>query len=172
MAVVLLSLGSNIDRERSIVSGLDALQALFGTITHSSMYDSESIGFVGKPFLNLVVEIETDWALAELAPQLRAIEYEHGRPINPERGSPRELDIDILTYDDLTGCIAGVDLPRAEILENAYVLQPLAELRPEGCHPVIGVCYGDLWSKFNQGSQRLSRVDFFWRQQQISYGSN
>ena len=168
MAVVLLSLGSNIDRQRSIVSGLDALRALFGALTPSSVYDSESIGFVGQPFLNLVVEIETDWAVAELARQLRAIEFAHGRPVNPVRGSPRQLDIDILTYDELIACVAGIDLPRAEILENAYVLQPLAELRPSACHPANGVCYGDLWSRFDQSSQRLSLVDFHWRGQQIS----
>ena len=168
MAVVLLGIGSNIHRERSIVAGLDALQALFGSIDHSSVYDSKAIGFVGQSFLNLVVEIHTDWPMAELAPKLRAIEFAHGRPTNPVRGSPRELDIDILSYDDLLGCVAGVDLPRAEILENAYVLQALAELRPHLCHPGNGICYRELWSDFDQKSQQLSRVDFRWRDQQIS----
>lgn len=168
MAAVLLGIGSNIDRERSIVSGLDALQALFAAMSLSSVYDSEAIGFTGQSFLNLVVEIETDWPVAELVGHLRAIEFAHGRPANPERGSPRQLDIDILTYDVLIGCVAGVELPRAEILENAYVLQPLAELKPNHHHPEKGISYRQLWSDFDQHSQQLSRVDFYWRGQQIS----
>jgi 2-amino-4-hydroxy-6-hydroxymethyldihydropteridine diphosphokinase len=168
VAFVLLGIGSNIDRQRSIASGLDALQDLFGEMSLSSVYDTESIGFNGQPFLNLVVEIETDWTVAHLVGHLRAIEFAHGRPANPERGSPRQLDIDILTYDVLLGCVAGVELPRGEILENAYVLQPLAELRPNQFHPENGICYRELWSDFDQSSQQLARVDFQWRGQQIS----
>ena len=55
MARVYLGVGSNIERERYIVAGLDALQGLFGELALSSVYDSAAIGFEGQPFLNLVV---------------------------------------------------------------------------------------------------------------------
>ena len=163
MARVYLGVGSNIERERYIVAGLDALQRLFGDFDHSSVYDSAAVGFEGQPFLNLVVGIDTQLSVAELAKQLRAIEFEHGRPLNATRFSPRQLDIDILTYDERVGTVDGVQLPRAEILENAFVMQPLAELAPQVCHPVNGRSYAELWAEFDLTSQQLARVDFEWR---------
>ena len=138
MARVFLGLGSNIERERYIVAGLDALARLFGDFEHSSVYDSAAIGFDGAAFLNLVVVLETPLSVADLALQLRQIEVEHGRPVNASRFSARQLDIDILTYDELVGVVDGVVLPRGEILENAFVLQPLAELAPTRRHPAVG----------------------------------
>jgi 2-amino-4-hydroxy-6-hydroxymethyldihydropteridine diphosphokinase len=163
MATVYLGVGSNIERERYIVAGLDALQGLFGELTLSSVYDSAAIGFDGQPFLNLVVQVETDLGVGELARQLRHIEIEHGRPAHTTRFSSRQLDIDILTYDDKVGVFEGVELPRGEVLENAFVLRPLAELAPEAVHPVIGENYLALWQNFDRAAQDLDKVDFVWR---------
>ena len=60
MAQVFLGVGSNIERERYITAGLDALQGLFGELALSSVYDSAAIGFEGQPFLNLVAGVDTD----------------------------------------------------------------------------------------------------------------
>lgn len=168
MTRVYLGLGSNIERERYLAAGLDALQRLFGELALSPVYNSPAIGFDGQPFLNMVVGATTQWPLAELARQLRQIETEHGRPANATRFSARQLDIDILTYGELVGEFAGVTVPRGEILENAFVLRPLAELAPEARHPVDGRSYAELWAAFDQGSQPLNRVDFSWRGWQIS----
>ncbi len=163
MARVYLGVGSNIERERYIVAGLDALQDLFGEVVLSPVYDSEAIGFEGMPFLNLVVRVNTDLEVGELARRLRHIEFEHGRLPDATRFSARQLDIDILTYDDRVGTEEGVELPRGEILENAFVLCPLADLAPEEKHPVVGRTYAELWRDYDQGSQSLSRVEFVWR---------
>ena len=163
MARVFLGIGSNIERERYIVAGLDAMARLFGDFSHSSVYDGAAVGFEGQPFLNLVVCVETGLEPAELAKVLRAIELEHGRAVNATRYSARQLDIDILTYDDRVGMEGGVQLPRAEILYNAFVLQPLAEMAPDSVHPVAGKSYAQLWREYDQSSQQLQRVEFEWR---------
>ena len=163
MASVYLGVGSNIERERYITAGLDALLGLFGEFALSSVYDSSAIGFDGQPFLNLVAAVETDLGVGELARQLRHIEVEHGRPANATRFSARQLDIDILLYDDRVGVIEGVELPRGEILENAFVLCPLAELAPELRHPVLGEAYARLWQAYDKGAQSLHKVAFEWR---------
>ncbi|MEH6569631.1 MAG: 2-amino-4-hydroxy-6-hydroxymethyldihydropteridine diphosphokinase [Halioglobus sp.] len=168
MAQVYLGIGSNIERERYIVAGLDALHRLFGDFEHSSVYDSDAIGFKGQAFLNMVVAIETPLGIADLAAQLRQIEIEHGRPEHATRFSARQLDIDVLTYDDLVGVFDSVVLPRGEILENAFVLQPLAELAPESVHPERGVPYAQLWDEYGKDTQRLCMVDFEWRGRLIS----
>ncbi|MFT4613919.1 MAG: 2-amino-4-hydroxy-6-hydroxymethyldihydropteridine diphosphokinase [Bacteroidia bacterium] len=168
MTRVLLGIGSNIERERHITAGLDAIAGLFGELCHSSVYDSPAIGFVGQPFLNLVVAVDSDLSLARLSSRLRHIEFEHGRPQNATRFSPRHLDIDILSYGDAVGDFDGIVLPRQEILENAFVLCPLAELAPDDCHPADGRYYRDLWQAFDEPTQTLKRVDFTWRGREIS----
>lgn len=167
MAQVFLGLGSNIERERYMSAGLDALHGLFGELALSPVYDSPAIGFQGQPFLNMVVAVDTGLSVAELAARLRHIEVEHGRPDNATRFSPRQLDIDILTYEDLVGNVDGVELPRGEILENAFVLRPLADLAPDAIHPVEMRTYAQLWADYDASSQPLERVPFTWRGRSI-----
>jgi 2-amino-4-hydroxy-6-hydroxymethyldihydropteridine diphosphokinase len=168
MATVYLGLGSNIERERYICAGLDVLSRMFQNMQLSSVYDSEAIGFDGQPFLNLAACIQTELTLEELARILRHVEMEHGRPDNATRFSARQLDIDILTYGEQVGDFGRVRLPREEILENAFVLCPLAELAPDELHPVVKRSYAQLWQAFDKGKQALERMDFYWGGRQIS----
>ncbi len=57
-AQVFLSLGSNIDREHNIRSGLDALIHAFGPLAISPVYESEAVGFDGDAFYNLVAGLK------------------------------------------------------------------------------------------------------------------
>ena len=168
MALVYLSLGSNIERERHIASALDALAAAFGELLISSVYESEAVGFDSENFFNLVVAIHTGLSVGELSQVLKSIEDEHGRSRQGPKFSARTLDIDILTHDDQVGRIDGVVLPRGEITKNAFVLQPLAEIAPEGRHPALGESYQSLWGKYDKTSQRLWAVDFSWHERLIS----
>lgn len=159
---VFLSLGSNIDREHNIRSGLDALAAAFGQVAISPVYESEAVGFDGDAFLNLVAEIETDLPVGELAAQLREIEAAHGRVRGEKKFSSRTLDIDVLTYGDKVGDIDGVELPRDEILKHAFVLKPLADLAPQARHPQQQVSYADLLAATDFSRQKLWTVPFRW----------
>jgi 2-amino-4-hydroxy-6-hydroxymethyldihydropteridine diphosphokinase len=75
--------------------------------------------------------------------------------------SPRTLDIDILSYDNLRGNFAGIELPRDEVTYNAFVLRPLSELAPDHCHPVSGKTYRELWAGY-ASEQKLWPVEFRW----------
>ena len=162
MATVYLSLGSNIDREKNLSAGLDALVQSFGDLRMSEVFESEAVGFDGDNFYNLVVAIETDLSVGELAMRLRDIEDDNGRLRSGPKFSARTLDIDILTYDDRTGVVDGVKLPRGEILKNAFVLLPLSELAPDTLHPLEGKTYQQLWEEYDQDSQKLWPVEFDW----------
>lgn len=168
MADILLGVGSNIERERYITAGLDALQGLLGDMALSPVYDSAAVGFEGQPFLNLALAARTDLSLSELLARLRHIEYEHGRPANATRFSARQLDIDILAYDDLVGDFDGVVLPRDEILFNSFVLRPLADLVPGRRHPEDGRTYAELWQALGPKMAPLTRIAFSWRGREIS----
>lgn len=163
MARVYVSIGSNIERERNIAAGLDGLAQSFGELTLSTVFESEAVGFAGDHFYNLVAGFETTLAVGDLSRELKAIEDRNGRCRQGPKFSGRTLDIDILTYDDVCGLVDGVELPRAEILFNAFVLQPLAEIAPQGLHPVSGQSYASLWQQYDKQKQRLWAVDFTWR---------
>lgn len=164
---VYLSLGSNIERQQHISAGLKDLQAHFGTLDISSIYESEAVGFDGDAFYNLVVGLDTEMPLTALYHQLKAIEDTHGRKRDGVKFSARTLDIDILTYGDYIGDFAGGALPRDEITKNAFVLWPLAELCPEQRHPQLGQTYQQLWQAYDR-DQHLWRVPFIWQGRQLS----
>ncbi|QFT53338.1 2-amino-4-hydroxy-6-hydroxymethyldihydropteridine diphosphokinase [Microbulbifer sp. THAF38] len=162
MAQVYLSLGSNINRAQYIRAALDALAGRFGELQVSRIFESEAVGFQGDNFYNLVVGLQTDLPVGQLALCLRGIEDANGRLRSGPKFSARTLDIDILTYDHLTGTVDGVKLPRGEIVKNAFVLQPLAEIAPEVLHPVEQKTYRQLWNEYDQASQKLWPVEFIW----------
>lgn len=168
MTAIYLSLGSNVDRHKNIAAALDALAELLGELTISSVYESKSVGFDGNNFFNLVVGAQTVLSIAELSENLKRIEDANGRKRNGPKFSPRTLDIDILTYGDFVGVESGVELPRAEITKNAFVLLPLAEIAPQVLHPQVQKSYQQLWAEYDQPSQSLWAIDFEWRDRTIS----
>lgn len=160
MAFILVSVGSNIEREYHVRVAIDELTRAFGTLMISSVYESEAVGFDGDPFYNLVVGANTDLAVAECVHLFKQIENRHGRKRNVARFSGRTLDLDLLTYDQLV-CQQPIELPRDEITKNAFVLWPMAELVPEQKHPVAGLTYQQLWQQYTK-HQKLWTVPFSW----------
>lgn len=158
MTEVLLGLGSNVRREWHLREGLNALRAQFGGVELSPVFESASVGFAGAAFYNLVVRIDTTLPVGALQQALRAIEYALGRSPDQRKYSPRTLDIDILTYGDAVGEFDGVLLPRGEILDNAFVLWPLACLVPDNVHPVVQISYRQLWEAYDKSRQQLAPV--------------
>lgn len=168
MTAIYLSLGSNQERHKHILAALDALSELLGELVVSSVYESKSVGFDGSNFFNLVVGAHTRLSVLQLSENLKRIEDDNGRKRNGPKFSPRTLDIDILTYGDLVGVTDGIELPRAEITQNAFVLLPLAQIAPDVLHPHLQKSYSQLWSEYDQASQQLWAIDFEWRGQRIS----
>ena len=168
MAWVTLSLGSNQDAMTNLTSCLDALLLNFNDLSLSSVFESESVGFDGDNFLNMVVGINTDLELAELSLLLKGIEDKHGRDRNSPKFSGRTLDIDILTYAKLEGDFGGIHLPRAEITENAFVLWPLSQVGGNDKHPVLKQSYKMLWADFDKEKQIIWPIDFQWHGRLIS----
>ncbi len=159
MARVYVSIGSNIERERNIAAALRRLEAAFGPLEQSSVYESDAVGFDSDPFYNLVVGFETGETPRAIQEVLHRIEADSGR-IRTASLSARTLDLDLLLYDDLVSDADGVVLPRGDITQYAFVLAPLAEIAGSRRHPVSGVRFAELWSGFDDANQVVSRVDW------------
>lgn len=144
-----ISIGSNIDKEAHIPCCLNTLKKLFGTLTISSIYESEAVGFIGGVFHNLIVGFDSDLSAKQVAQILRQIELEHGRSRQSQKFSSRTLDLDLILYGEAIICEDGLILPRPEIEEYAFVLEPLAEIAGLLKHPVSGTSYQQLWQQSN-----------------------
>lgn len=160
--LVYLGVGSNIDAEHHMRTGLDELDRHFQLVRISSVYRSAAFGFDGEPFLNLVAEVLTAESLHGLGRMIRDIERCYGRVDHCPKYSPRTLDIDILTYDDLLGEHNGIVLPRPEITERDYVLCPFAEIAPDLVIPGQSENLDALWLETGQGSS-LEQVTLLWQ---------
>ncbi|MCP8463052.1 2-amino-4-hydroxy-6-hydroxymethyldihydropteridine diphosphokinase [Pseudomonas sp. ZM23] len=160
LTTVYLGLGSNVERERHLVAGLEALDGFLLEIHCSPVFESEPVGIRSGPFYNFVVVAKTSLPLAELSLRLKHIEADNGRYAPERKGLP--LDIDVLLYGDLVGEFDGLVLPRAEVLKNAFVLWPLALLAPQLEHPGVQRTFADLWGEAHI-AQRLWPVPFQWR---------
>ncbi|MFQ6573718.1 2-amino-4-hydroxy-6-hydroxymethyldihydropteridine diphosphokinase [Pseudomonas sp. UM16] len=162
---VYLGLGSNVERERHLCAGLDALAGFLHDMRCSAVFESQAVGIKSGPFFNLVVTGLTDLPLMELDRRLKFIEADNGRYAPDRKGLP--LDIDVLMYNDLCGSFDGLVLPRAEILKNAFVLWPLSLIAPQLVHSGVGKTMAQLWAEA-QIDQVLAPVPFEWRGQQLT----
>lgn len=160
MARIYISIGSNIDAEKNIRLAVNALKEHYGKLILSPVYESEAVGFDGDNFLNLVAGVNTDEDVHTVVNILRKIEDENGRDRSGPRFSPRTVDLDLLLYDDLILKEEGLELPRDEIIKNAFVLLPLEEIAPQLIHPVSGNTMCDHWMSFDQDSQKLWPIEF------------
>ena len=100
MNLLVLSLGSNIERRKNIRYALTKLTELFGELRESPLYQSRSVGFEGPDFYNMVVAVDTSLNLEEIIESLREIERQAGRVRGEKRFQSRRLDIDVLLYGD------------------------------------------------------------------------
>jgi 2-amino-4-hydroxy-6-hydroxymethyldihydropteridine diphosphokinase len=159
MATAYLGLGSNVDAERHIRIAIQALHDAFGELAVSPVYRSAAVGFEGDDFLNLAVRIETAMSPLALRDFLRDLEQAHGRDRNTPKWSDRTLDIDILLFDELVVCDEQLEIPRKEILKFAHVLKPLADLAPQGRHPVTGETFEATWAKAECRAAPLRKIE-------------
>ena len=135
------------------------MQERFGELLLSPVYESEPVGFTGDNFYNLVIGFDSNETYREIAAALYEIEAMFGRNRNNGRLSSRTLDLDLLLYDDLVIKEGNLQLPRGDVTEYAFVLQPLAELAGDQLHPEIKRTYRDLWNSFDRSGQMLWRIN-------------
>src|SRR5262249_54008768 len=90
-------------------------------------------------YVNGVAELAGAPEPEALLALLHAVEAEFGR-LRSVPNAPRILDLDLLAYGGLlrAGPIPPI-LPHPRLAERAFVLRPLAEIRPDWRHPATGL---------------------------------
>jgi 2-amino-4-hydroxy-6-hydroxymethyldihydropteridine diphosphokinase len=154
-----ISLGSNIDKQKNVISALDSLATQFNKLIVSSTFESGAIGFSGEPFYNLVIGFDSDLEVKSVAKILRQIEEDHGRTRSCKKFSSRTLDLDLILYGYLVISDGRLQIPRNEIELYAFVLEPLAEIAPDLKHPVSHKSYAELWHDFDKSNLKQYRID-------------
>ncbi len=155
MTQVVLSLGSNIEREKNTRYAIEQITARYGPLDISPIYETSAVGFDGPPFFNLIVGFECSDELPDIIDTLREIESGAGRIRGPKSFASRILDIDVVLYGDQNFREQGYNVPRDEIEKYAYVLKPLADIYPDQVHPILGETFSALWQKFEMKQQTI-----------------
>ena len=148
---IYLGLGSNLDdRKAYLDAAINAMAPAIRTLRRSPIYETAPWGYTEQDdFLNMVIEAETELGPKQLLILLKGMEVKLGRKPRFQNG-PREIDIDILLYDDLVLDDSGLHIPHPRMHERAFILAPLADLAPELEIPNTGQTVARLLSKTNK----------------------
>jgi 2-amino-4-hydroxy-6-hydroxymethyldihydropteridine diphosphokinase len=161
-AEALIMFGGNVGGEDRIRETLNrAVAALCdGTavrlVARSSDYRTPPWGVTDQPpFINCAIVAETNLAPPALLARAQVVERQFGRDRAQERRwGPRPLDIDLITYGDVSLDTPELTLPHPRALERAFVLVPLAEIAPK--RRISGVHIKDALAKVDRsGIERL-----------------
>ena len=118
------------DRKKTLDDAIEVIRSneAVSDLKCASFYETEPVGYLDQPwFLNTCVSIETTMEPLELLDYVQGIEQDFHRE-RTIRWGPRTLDIDIITYGDITMNTKRLTLPHPRYKERAFVLVPMSEL--------------------------------------------
>ena len=145
MTAVLISLGSNIDRDVNLLAALQTMaeEEDMTVVAVSDFLETPAIGSDGnfssqEPFFNAAAKIETALTAVELRSVLRNIESTLGRVRTADKFAARPIDLDIALYSDAVLDLEGSHIPDPDILRFPHVAVPLANVAPGWVHPITG----------------------------------
>ena len=147
MNQVFLLFGSNIEPRLSYLQEAEQkVSVAVGKILQSSsVYESEPWGFqASQSFLNRVAIVETVLSAQEVLKKVLAIETEMGRKRLNKGFSSRQIDIDILYFNEMRIEETTLTVPHPGIPDRRFVLAPLAEIAANFIHPALKVSNADL----------------------------
>ncbi len=88
------------------------------------------------PFLNSVIQFETNIHFSDTLLIIQSIERLMGKNFNAPIWSPRIIDIDILLFGDVIHNSFNLTIPHPQMHNRLFVLEPICEIAPQTLHPV------------------------------------
>ncbi|OLQ91335.1 2-amino-4-hydroxy-6-hydroxymethyldihydropteridine diphosphokinase [Vibrio ponticus] len=160
MITAYIGVGSNLERKKHIEAAIVELSQIGEELRISTIYECDAIGFQGEAFYNLVVEMKTTLDLTEFSRALRTIELKWGRKEDAAKFEPRTLDLDIILFGEQISAAAPM-LPRADIYQYAFVIQPLNELCPDLIVPNDGRTIAQIYQQSCHNERLIEVVRWF-----------
>lgn len=150
--IVYLALGSNLgNREENLKQAIASLPPQMDVKEKSHVYETPPWGYEEQPrFLNQVVKTQTYLQPEQLLKHIKRLEVALGRKATFRNG-PREIDIDILMYDDLVLNTPILTLPHPHMHERGFVLLPMMDIAPDLVHPLTGKSVREMLIACNLG---------------------
>ena len=153
---VFIALGSNLgERLENLQAAIRLMPPALHVKRQSPVYETTPWGYADQPdFLNQVVRAETRLTPQELLAYIKSIEVALGRTPTFLYG-PRQIDLDILFYDDLVVQTPELTLPHPRLASRAFVLCPLVDIAPDLRHPTRGETMQQLLEGLDRQGIRL-----------------
>lgn len=165
---ICLSLGSNLgDRLQNLQNARRLLSVLPSTYLEdsSSIYETEPVGveniYFDLRFLNAAIAVRTELEIHAFAAMTKQIEAELGRRKEPRPNLPRVVDIDIICAGSLSLVSKELVVPHPRWSQRRFVVEPLAEIRPDLLIPGSDLTVIEVLKKMPQ-KPSVSRVDLTW----------
>jgi 2-amino-4-hydroxy-6-hydroxymethyldihydropteridine diphosphokinase len=162
-----VALGSNLgDRLSNLHAARKVIVDLSGVISSmlsSAIYETDPVGCepgAGK-FLNAVLEFDYEGDPLELLKSLREIEKTLGRTPDHPRNISRKIDIDLLYFGDIIMDSDELQLPHPRMHLRGFVLQPLADIRPDLILPGQSKTVRELLAQLSE-STKVMRLTNNW----------
>jgi 2-amino-4-hydroxy-6-hydroxymethyldihydropteridine diphosphokinase len=127
------NLGDRVANLRAAQKAIADLAGVTGPVVASPIYETDPVGCEpgAAKFLNAVMEFEYGGDVTELMEKLIGIEESLGRSRSHPRDVSRTIDVDLLYAGDAQIDNEGLQLPHPRLHLRRFVLQPLADVRPE-----------------------------------------
>lgn len=163
-----IALGSNLgNRLTHIQIARDMLRNLVeddSLYLQAPIYQSEPVGCPPESpdFFNTVIEIDYVGHAYNLLEATQGIEFHLGRDIVHQPNAPRIIDVDILYFGDQTIKDSILNIPHPEMTHRRFVLQPLADIRPNLTLPGDSATIAEHLRHLDSGEPPLSLVQSLW----------
>jgi 2-amino-4-hydroxy-6-hydroxymethyldihydropteridine diphosphokinase len=153
MAVVYLALGSNVGiGNQQLNKAITLLEERLSNVKQAPHYASKAVGYTKQPdFINTVIQAETDLSPQDLLEFTQNVEETIGR-IRRFRWGPREIDIDIIFYDNQVVNSPTLIFPHPRFSERDFVLRPLHDLNPEMVDPLSHKTIRELYEQLPESN--------------------
>ncbi|HSW96608.1 MAG TPA: 2-amino-4-hydroxy-6-hydroxymethyldihydropteridine diphosphokinase [Candidatus Saccharimonadales bacterium] len=158
MHKIVLALGSNVgERKENIMFAIDMLKEHIADIISGPLYETKPWGFTQQDnFYNTVIQGKTAVAPDELLVFLKKVEEKLGR-VKRFMNGPREIDIDILLYDEAVLVYPQLIVPHPRMHERDFVLQPLCDIAPDTLHPIYKKTMAELLAALSADERSIIR---------------
>jgi 2-amino-4-hydroxy-6-hydroxymethyldihydropteridine diphosphokinase len=155
--IAYIGLGSNLgDRQVALTTAIDLMDEDKGcqNTARSPVYETQPIGPEQPPFLNQVVQMETELDPDQMLQLLLRTEFQLGRKRSAERWGPRKIDLDLLLLGAHQVDRPGLKVPHPHLTARTFVLIPLLSLAPDLVHPVTGQRLSEALDALQESDER------------------